>query len=132
MASNPPSDLSDLSDLLPGAATTTREQAVPELVRLRRKLTALKKCMAYFNRAQVTGRPLDVPVQAFTAILYAKLYGHSRKRAEELLAENPDAASPTLWRLAAVAQSEGIRTSEAFERWMQKELAETFKTPVTQ
>ena len=88
--------------------------------------------MAYFNRAQATGRPLDIPVQAFTAILYGKLYGHSRKRAEELLAENPDAASPTLWRLAAVAQSEGIRTSEAFERWMQKELAETFKTPVTQ
>jgi hypothetical protein len=85
--------------------------------------------MAYFNRAQATGRPLDVPVQAFAAILYAKLYGHSRKRAEELLADNPDAASPTLWRLAAVAQSEGIRTSEAFERWMQKELAETFKTP---
>ena len=43
--------------------------------------------MAYFNRAQVTGRPLDIPVQAFTAILYAKLYGHSRKRAEELFDE---------------------------------------------
>jgi hypothetical protein len=85
--------------------------------------------MAYFNRAQATGRPLDIPAQAFAAILYAKLYGHSRKRAEELLAENPDAASPTLWRLAAVAQSEGVRTSEAFERWMQKELAEIFKTP---
>ncbi len=132
MPSNPPSDLSDLSDLLPGASAAVRAQAVLELLRLRQKLTARQKRMAYFNRAQATGRPLDIPVQAFTAILYAKLYGHSRKRAEELLAENPDAASPTLWRLAAVAQSEGIRTSEAFERWMQKELAETFKTPVTQ
>jgi hypothetical protein len=86
--------------------------------------------MAYFNRAQATGRPLDIPVQAFTALLYAKVYGHSRKRAEELIAANPDAASPTLWRLAAVAHGEGIRTSEAFEAWVTKELAETFKTPL--
>jgi hypothetical protein len=131
MPSNRPSDLSDLSDLLPGASAAVRAQAVLELLRLRQKLTARQKRMSYFNRGQVTGRPLSVPVQAFTAILHAKLHGLSRKRSEELLAANPDAASPTLWRLAAVAQSEGIRTSEAFERWMQKELAETFKTPVT-
>jgi hypothetical protein len=130
MASNPPSDLSDLSDLLPGATATIREQAVLELVRLRRKLTAQKKCMSYFSRGQVTGRPLSVPVQAFTAILHSKLHGLSRKRSEELIAANPDAASPTLWRLAAVAHSEGIRTSEAFEAWVTKELAETFKTPL--
>lgn len=84
--------------------------------------------MSYFSRASVTGRPLAVPVQAFTAILYAKLHGLSRKRAEELITANPDTASPTLWRLAAVAQSEGIRTSEAFEQWVQRELSEHIKT----
>ena len=87
--------------------------------------------MAYFSRNQATGRPLAVPVQAFVAILHAKLHGLSRKRSEELIAANPDAASATLWRLAAVAHSEGISTSEAFEQWMQRELAETFKSSVT-
>ena len=87
--------------------------------------------MPYFSRASVTGRPLAVPVQAFTAILYAKLHGLSRKRAEELIAQDPDTASPTLWRLAAVAHSEGIRTSEAFEQWVKAELSEHLKSPAS-
>ena len=80
--------------------------------------------MAYFTRASATGRPLQIPVAAFTAILYAKLHGYSRHRAEEIIAANPEAASPLLWRLAAVGQSEGCETAEAFEAWIKAELSE--------
>ena len=86
--------------------------------------------MSYFSRASATGRPLQIPVQAFTAILYAKLHGYSRARAEEILAADPEAASGTIWRLAAVAHSEGIRTAVDFEAWVQRELSDAMKSPV--
>lgn len=91
--------------------------------------------MPYFSRASVArppmGRPLAVPVESFVAIMLAKMSGHSVKRAAELLAENEDAASPTLWRLAAMAHGQGIRTNKAFEQWLQRELSETFKSSVS-
>ncbi len=128
MPSNPPSDLSDLSDLLPGAPTAVRAQAVLELVRLRQKLTAAKWEMAYFNRASVTrpmGRPLSEPAASFAAILFARLSGHSRKRAQELLTADPNRASGAVWSVAAAAYSEGIRSTADFEKWLQREEQES-------
>ncbi len=106
-------------------------QLVRELIRLRarRKLTTRSREMSYFSRASATGRPLQIPVQAFTAILYAKLHGYSRARAEEILAADPEAASPLLWRLAAVGHAEGCQTAEAFEVWAQRELSEAMTAP---
>jgi len=124
MPSNPPSVLSALSDLLPGAAAAVREQAVLELVRLRQKLTADQKLMSYFSRASVTrpmGRPLGQPVESFAALLFARLSGHSRKRAEELIRANPDAASGAVWAVASQAHADGVTTAEGFEAWLQRE-----------
>ncbi len=123
MASKAPSNLSDLSDLLPGATPAIRRQAVLELVRLRRKLTPAKWQMSYFSRASVTrpmGRPLGEPATTFAALLFARLSGHSRKRAEELIRANPNAASGGVWSVAGHAVSEGIRSVEQFEQWLQK------------
>lgn len=80
--------------------------------------------MSYFSRASVTrpmGRPLGQPVESFAALLYARLTGHSRKRAEEILAADPDKASGAVWSVAAHAHSEGVRTGEEFEQWLQRE-----------
>jgi hypothetical protein len=79
--------------------------------------------MAYFSRASVsrpTGRPLSEPTATFAALLYARLSGHSRKRAQEILAANPDRASGAVWSVAAQAHNEGVTTSEQFEAWLQK------------
>lgn len=82
--------------------------------------------MAYFNRASVTrpmGRPLGQPVESFAALLYARLSGHSRKRAAEIIAANPNAASGAVWSVASQAAAEGVQTSEQFEKWLQREPA---------
>ncbi len=79
--------------------------------------------MAYFSRASVTrpmGRPLGEPATTFAAMLFARLSGHSRKRAEELIRANPNAASGAVWSVAGHAASEGIRSVEQFEQWLQK------------
>jgi hypothetical protein len=79
--------------------------------------------MAYFNRASVTrpmGRPLSEPAASFAAILFARLSGHSRKRAQELLTADPNRASGGIWSVAAHAASEGVKTAEQFEAWLQK------------
>jgi hypothetical protein len=109
--------------ILPGATAAIRRQAVLELIRLRRKLTGRSREMAYFTRASVTrpmGRPLGEPATTFAAMLFARLSGHSRKRAEELLRANPNAASGAVWSVAGHAVSEGIRSVEGFEQWLQK------------
>ena len=93
------------------------------------ELTAAGDQMSYFSRSQVTGRPLAVPVASFVSILMSKLHGHSVKRAAEIIAADPEAASPMLWRLAAVAHSEGIRTSADFEQWAERELSEAMTAP---
>lgn len=80
--------------------------------------------MSYFSRASISrpmGRPLGQPVETFAALLYARISGHSRKRATELLAANPDKASGAVWSIAAQAAAEGITTSEQFEEWLQRE-----------
>jgi hypothetical protein len=66
------------------------------------------------------GRPLSEPTATFAALLYARLSGHSRKRAEEILTANPDRASGAVWSVAARAQHEGVKTAEQFEAWLQK------------
>lgn len=81
--------------------------------------------MSYFTRASVSrpmmGRPLGQPVTTFAAMLYARLSGHSRKRAVELLATDPNKASGAVWSIAAQAAAAGITTSEQFEQWLQRE-----------
>jgi hypothetical protein len=74
------------------------------------------------------GRPLGQPVESFAALLYARLSGHSRKRAEELIRANPDAASGAVWAVAAQAHNEGVTTSEQFEQWLQKTEEETINS----
>jgi hypothetical protein len=80
--------------------------------------------MAYFSRASVArptmGRPLSEPTATFAALLYARLSGHSRKRAEEIIATDPDRASGAIWSVAAHAHHEGVKTAEEFEAWLQK------------
>jgi hypothetical protein len=97
------------------------------------KLTALRGRMAYFSTASVTrsamGRPLGEPTATFAALLFARLSGYSRKRATELLAANPDAASGAIWSVAAHAHREGVQTAEQFEAWLQREDAK--QEPVT-
>lgn len=88
--------------------------------------------MSYFSRhdikAAAMGRPLSEPVRSFTAILFARLTGHSRKRAIEILAANPDAASGLQWNLAAAAHADGCETSADFEQWLQRDFC-TVVTP---
>jgi hypothetical protein len=118
----------EAAPILPGATPAIRRQAVLELIRLRRKLTPAKKLMSYFSRASVTrpmGRPLGEPATTFAALLFARLSGHSRKRAEELIRANPNAASGAVWSVAGHAASEGIRSAEDFEKWLQREEQES-------
>lgn len=85
------------------------------------ELTAAGNQMAYFARSQVTrpmGRPLGQPVESFAALLFARLSGHSRKRAAEILAADPNKASGAIWSVAAHAHSDGIRTTDDFEKWL--------------
>ena len=81
--------------------------------------------MSYFSRASVTrpmmGRPLGQPVETFASILFARLSGHSRKRAVELLATDPNKASGAVWSIAAQAAADGVTTAEQFEQWLQRE-----------
>jgi len=73
------------------------------------------------------GRPLGQPVSTFAALLYARLSGHSRRRAEEILAKNPDAASGAIWSVASDAAAAGVMTGDQFLQWLQREKDE----PVT-
>jgi hypothetical protein len=66
------------------------------------------------------GRPLSEPTATFAALLYARLSGHSRKRAQEILASDPDRASGAVWSVAAQANHDGVKTAEQFETWLQK------------
>ena len=67
------------------------------------------------------GRPLGQPVETFAAMLYARLSGHSRKRAVELLATDPNKASGAVWSIASQAAADGVTTAEQFEQWLQRE-----------
>jgi hypothetical protein len=87
--------------------------------------------MAYFNRSSVTrpmGRPLSEPTATFAAMLYARLSGHSRKRAQEILAADPDRASGAVWSVAAMAHADGVTSSEQFEQWLQRTEEETINS----
>ena len=64
------------------------------------------------------GRPLGQPVESFAALLYARLSGHSRKRAAEILAANPDKASGAIWSVASQAANEGVQSTADFEAWL--------------
>ena len=101
-----------------------RKRAQP-FFRSRRKLTASFSRMPYFSRtaakAAPMGRPLSEPVRSFTSILFARLHGYSRKRAHEIISENPDAASGLLWNLASSAHADGCATTADFEAWLQKD-----------
>ena len=81
--------------------------------------------MSYFSRASVSrpmmGRPLGQPVETFAAILFARLSGHSRKRAVEILSTDPSRASGAVWSVAAQAAAAGVQTAEQFEQWLQRE-----------
>jgi len=74
------------------------------------------------------GRPLSEPTVTFAALLYARLSGHSRKRAQEILTADPDRASGAVWSVAAQAYNEGIRSAEAFQQWLQKTEEETINS----
>ena len=81
--------------------------------------------MPYFSRNSVSraqmGRPLNEPIGSFAALLYARLSGHSRKRANEILTADPDRASGAVWSVAATAYNQGVRSTEDFEKWLQRE-----------
>jgi len=81
--------------------------------------------MAYFSRSSVTrsamGRPLSEPTATFAALLYARVSGHSRKRAQEILAADPDRARGAIWSVASQAHADGVTTAEQFEAWLQRE-----------
>lgn len=70
------------------------------------------------------GRPLGQPVTTFAALLFARLSGHSRKRALEILAADPGKANGAIWAVASQAHAEGISTAEAFEQWLQRSTEE--------
>lgn len=79
--------------------------------------------MAYFSRQAVSrpmGRPLGQPVESFAALLFARLSGHSRKRAAEILAADPNKAPGGIWSVAAHAHAEGVRTAEDFQKWLDR------------
>ena len=81
--------------------------------------------MSYFSRASISrpmmGRPLGQPVETYAAILFARLSGHSRKRAAEILTTDPNRASGAVWSVAAQAAADGVQTAEQFEAWLQRE-----------
>jgi hypothetical protein len=74
------------------------------------------------------GRPLSEPAATFAALLYARLSGHSRKRAQELLTADPNRASGAVWSVAAQAHNEGVTTAEQFEQWLQRTEEETINS----
>ena len=135
---NTPALEAEAAPILPGATPAIRRQAVLELARLAKvsprqeappatfgeKLTARGGRMAFFSTASVTrppmGRPLGEPATTFAAMLFARLSGHSRKRAVELLRANPNTAVGGVWSVAAQAASEGVKTAEQFEAWLKK------------
>jgi len=124
MASKAPSDLSNLSNLLPLFSATLRAQALREMLRLtRHKLTPRRGQMSYFTRASVSrpmGRPLGQPATTFAAILFARLSGHSKKRALELLTADPDRASGAVWSIASQAAADGVQSTADFETWLDR------------
>jgi hypothetical protein len=81
--------------------------------------------MAYFSAQGISrrhlGRPLGTPTASFAALLYSRLSGHSRRRAEEIINTNPDKASGAIWSVAAQAAADGVQTAEQFEAWLQRE-----------
>ena len=81
--------------------------------------------MAYFSAQGISrshlGRPLGTPTASFAALLYSRLSGHSRRRAEEIINTNPDKASGAVWSVAAKAAAAGVQTAEQFEQWLQRE-----------
>lgn len=81
--------------------------------------------MAYFSAQGISrrhlGRPLGTPTASFAALLYSRLSGHSRRRAEEIINTNPNRASGAVWSVAAQAAAAGVQTAEQFEAWLQRE-----------
>lgn len=88
-------------------------------------MTFLRKRMAYFSSQGISrpplGRPLGTPTATFAALLFSRLSGHSRRRAEEIINSSPEKASGAIWSVAAQAAAAGITTSEQFEQWLQRE-----------
>ena len=79
--------------------------------------------MPHFTRASVSrpmGRPLGQPATTFAAILFARLSGHSKKRALELLTADPNRASGAVWSIAAQAASDGVQSTADFETWLDR------------
>jgi hypothetical protein len=89
--------------------------------------------MAYFSAQGISrpplGRPLGTPTATFAALLFAKLSGNSRRRAEEILNANPNRASGAIWSVAAHAAAEGVETPEGFEQWLQRESTSDKQSP---
>lgn len=81
--------------------------------------------MAYFSAQAISrpplGRPLGTPTATFAALLFARLSGNSRRRAEEILAADPNKANGAIWSVASHAAAEGIETAEQFQEWLQRE-----------
>ena len=81
--------------------------------------------MPFFSRQAIArpplGRPLNTPVETFAAILFARLSGHSKKRALEILGADPSRASGAVWSIASKAHADGVQTAEQFEAWLQGE-----------
>lgn len=81
--------------------------------------------MAFFSAQAISrpplGRPLGTPTATFAALLFARLSGHSRRRAEEILAADPNKANGAVWSVASQAAAEGVQTAEQFEQWLQRE-----------
>jgi hypothetical protein len=88
--------------------------------------------MAYFSTTAVArapmGRPLSEPTATFAALLYARVSGHSRKRAQEILAADPDRARGAIWSVASQAHADGVTTAEQFEAWLQSEEQQSLST----
>jgi hypothetical protein len=89
--------------------------------------------MAAFSAQSISrpplGRPLNTPTWTFAALLYGKLTGNSRRRAEEILQKNPDAANGAIWSVAANAAADGIKTAEQFQEWLQRESTSQKQSP---
>lgn len=81
--------------------------------------------MAYFSAQGISrpplGRPLGTPTATFAALLFARLSGHSRRRAEEIINADPNRASGAIWSVASHAAAQGVQTADQFEAWLQRE-----------
>ena len=90
--------------------------------------------MAYFSAQGISrshlGRPLGTPTASFAALLYSRLSGHSRRRAEEIINTNPDKASGAIWSVAAQAAADGVTTAEQFQQWLQREPTKETASPL--